>query len=233
MTRTKAIAYLRVSTETQAEEGVSLAAQEQRVLAYGHAFDIEIVAVVRDAGASAKDLGRPGLERAFALLDDGTANAIIVAKLDRLTRSVKDLSMLLERYFTAGGAALISVSENIDTSSAAGRLVLNVLVSVGQWEREAIAERTREALRHLKHRGVRMGAPGLGWRYSDAVDEDGRHVVELVDEEAQAVNRICALRRDGMSMRAIAATLAAEGWRTKHGGRWHPATVQRVLRRAG
>jgi hypothetical protein len=138
---TRTIAYLRVSTDKQADRGVSLDAQRAKATAYAELYDLELVEVIVDAGESAKSLDRPGLKRALGMLKAGEAEALLVVKLDRLTRSVVDLGTLLERYFAPGKAALLSVGEQIDTRSAAGRLVLNVLASVSQWEREAIGER--------------------------------------------------------------------------------------------
>lgn len=232
MSSTKAVAYVRVSTEAQASEGISLGAQEERVLAYATAMDINIVEVVRDAGASGKSLDRPGLKRTLALVDTGAANAVIVPKLDRLTRSVRDLAHLIEEYFADGHVALISLGESVDTRTAGGRLVLHVLGSVSEWERSIIGERTREALQHLKRNGIRMGGPGLGWRYGEQVDDEGRHRVEDVEVELRVVRRIQELRRAGLSLRAVASTLSAEGWKTKRGARWHPTTVLRVLKRS-
>src|SRR4051812_40067194 len=143
MNDTRVIAYLRVSTASQADEGVSLDAQRSKLEAYARAVDLTIVEVVVDAGVSAKTLDRAGLKRALALLDTGAASGLLVAKLDRLTRSVRDLGDLVDRYFSHR-FALLSVADAIDTRSAGGRLVLNVLASVSQWEREAIAERTRD-----------------------------------------------------------------------------------------
>jgi DNA invertase Pin-like site-specific DNA recombinase len=113
--------------------------------------------MVVDAGESAKTLDRPGLQRALGTLKRGEADALLVVKLDRLTRSVVDLGSLVERYFAPGKAALLSVGEQIDTRSAAGRLVLNVLASVSQWEREAIAERTATAMQHKARQGEYAG----------------------------------------------------------------------------
>lgn len=183
---TKTIAYLRVSTTEQAEQGVSLAAQRAKLEAYALAMDLELVAVIEDRGVSAKTLDRPGLHRALDDLQSGKASALLVAKLDRLTRSVRDLGVLVERYFAADRYALMSVADNIDTTSAAGRLVLNVLVSVSQWEREAIGERTSTALQHLRRQGVKMGRAPYGWRYSQQTDADGRRVLVRVEAE-QAV----------------------------------------------
>src|SRR5581483_6243546 len=112
--------------------------------------------VIVDGGESAKDLNRPGVQRLLALVNSGKVDAVIVAKLDRLTRSVKDLCALLE-LFEKRKVALISVVESLDTGSAAGRLVITIMGAVSQWEREAIGERTRDALRHKRTSGERVG----------------------------------------------------------------------------
>src|SRR5438132_10485934 len=137
---TRTIAYLRVSTERQADRGVSLDAERAKAKAYAELYDLELAEVIIDAGESAKSLKRPGLQRALGMLERREAEALLIVKLDRLTRSVVDLGSLVERYFAPGKAALLSVGEQIDTRSAAGRLVLNVLASVSQWEREAIGD---------------------------------------------------------------------------------------------
>jgi DNA invertase Pin-like site-specific DNA recombinase len=116
--------------------------------------DAEIDIIV-EAGESAKSLNRPGMQRLLALIDSGEVQTVILAKLDRLTRSVKDLCELLER-FERRGVALISVANSLDTGSATGRLVLNIMTAVSQWEREAIGERTRDALSHKRSNGDRQ-----------------------------------------------------------------------------
>lgn len=230
--RTRVVAYVRVSSEGQAEDGVSLAAQRARVEAYALAMDLELVGVEEDAGFSAKTLaGRRGLARALAALDDGRADGLLVVKLDRLTRSVRDLGHLVDRYF-ASRWSLLSVSDSIDTRTAAGRLILNVLTSVAQWEREATAERTKDALAHLKSEGVKIGGEALGWRRSDGIDGDGRRVVVLQDEEVTTIARMRELRSSGASLRTIARTLIVERRSTKRGGRWDASTVRKVLARA-
>src|SRR3974390_160364 len=116
----QAIGYIRVSTDQQADRGVSLAAQRERVRAMATVQGANLIDVVVDGGESAKSMNRPGLQRVLALVNPGKCQAVIVAKLDRLTRSVKDLCTLLER-FERRGVALVSVAESLDTSSAAGR----------------------------------------------------------------------------------------------------------------
>jgi site-specific DNA recombinase len=104
-----------------------------------------LIDIIVDGGESAKSLNRPGMARLLTLVDAGEVQAVIIAKLDRLTGSVKDLCTLLERL-ERRGVALVSVAESLDAGSAAGRLVLNIMTAVSQWEREAIGERTRDAM---------------------------------------------------------------------------------------
>lgn len=228
--RTMVAGYVRVSTEQQAGEGVSLDAQRTKLQAYAVAMDLELVAVFEDAGLSAKSLVRPGLQSALASLEDGKASGLIVAKLDRLTRSVRDLGELVDRYF-ASRFSLLSVSDSIDTRTASGRLVLHVLGAVSQWEREATAERTRDALAELRSAGVRLGGEAFGWRRSEELDENGRRRCEEAGDERETIQRVRELRRQGLLIKEIIATLEAEGRPTKRGARWHPTTVHRLLQR--
>lgn len=225
------IGYVRVSTDAQANKGVSLAAQRARLEAYAVAMDLSLIAVEVDAGVSAKSLHRRGLRAAFGRLEAGDAEGLLVAKLDRLTRSVRDLGWLVEPDRFGGRWSLLSVADSIDTRTAGGRLVLNVLTSVAQWEREAIGERIREALVHIRAEGARLGGEALGWRRTDCTDDSGRRMIAYVEEESRTIQRMRELREDGLTLRAVAAQLIAEGHRTKRGGKWHPNTIRRVLAR--
>ena len=211
----KAIGYIRVSTDKQAEKGVSLEAQEAKLRAMAAVQDIEIDEFIVDGGESAKSLSRPGMERLLSMVDRGEVQTVIIAKLDRLTRSVKDLATLLER-FQKRNVGLVSVSESLDTKSAAGRLVLNIMCAVSQWEREAIGERTRDAMRHKKDKGERVGAVPYGFR----IAEDGKGLLQDGDEQAM-LQRIRNMRAARMTVRAIAATLNEQGHRTRKGTAWH------------
>jgi DNA invertase Pin-like site-specific DNA recombinase len=145
----RTIAYARVSTEDQAREGVSLDAQEARIAAYSIAMGFVIDEVGRDAGESAKSLKRPGIAQILDAARRGEVHRIVVAKLDRLTRNVRDLADLID-LCAKHDVALISVGETLDTGSAAGRMVVSMLGVVATWEREAIAERTATALGHKR-----------------------------------------------------------------------------------
>jgi site-specific DNA recombinase len=162
----RTVGYVRVSTDKQAERGISLEAQEAKIRAMATVQGAELIDVIVDGGESAKSLNRPGLQRLMGLVHSGGVQAVIVAKLDRLTRSVKDLCGLLE-LFEKRKVALISVAEALDTGSAAGRLVITIMGAVSQWEREAISERTRDALGHKRSLGERVGNIAFGSRLSD------------------------------------------------------------------
>jgi len=223
----KAVGYVRVSTEKQADRGVSLEAQAEKIRAMAVVHNAELLDIIVDGGESAKSLQRPGMERLLALVDGKRIQAVIVAKLDRLTRSVKDLCELLER-FERRGVALVSVAESLDTSSAAGRLVLNIMTAVSQWEREAIGERTRDAMRHKLSLGERAGNIAYGYRLAG----DGRHL-EPDPAEQTALEEIRRLRCEGATMRGIAKALNARSFRTRRDTAWRLESVARVLKQDG
>ncbi len=229
----RAVGYVRVSTEVQASEGVSLHTQRTKIRAHCIAHDIDLIEIISDDGVSAKSIDRPGLRRALWMLDVGKADAVVVVKLDRLTRSVKDLGVLCERYFGEGKQwSLLAVSDSIDTRSAAGKLVLNVLMSVAQWEREAICERTREGMHHLKQLGVQLGAAPYGWRYTKETDSHGRRVLVEDPEEQRGIARIRELYDADEPMRRMCEILTEEGVPCR-GTQWYSRTLHSVLQRAG
>lgn len=223
--RTRTVGYVRVSTEKQADKGVSLEAQQAKIRAYAELYALELVEVIVDSGVSAKSLERPGLARALNMLRSGKADALLVVKLDRLTRSVRDLGTLVEQYFAdSNGPALLSVGEQVDTRTAGGRLVLNVLGAVSQWEREAIGERTSAAMRHMANQGVYTGGKAP---FGFQLGEDGR-LDHHADEQA-VIGEARALRAAGLSLRAVAARLEAQGHRSRAGSAFAPVQVARMV----
>jgi site-specific DNA recombinase len=218
-----AIGYVRVSTEKQADCGVSLEAQTAKIRAMAVVQGADLVDVLVDA-ESAKSLHRPGMARLLALVDAGAVETVIIAKLDRLTRSVADLAELLKR-FERRGVSLVSVADALDTRSAAGRLVLNIMVSVSQWEREAIGERTRDAMRHKRAKGERVGTVPFGYQ----VAADGVQLEADVHEQA-ILRRIQGLQAAGWTLRRIAAALSAEGFQTRRGTPWRFQYIAAALR---
>jgi site-specific DNA recombinase len=185
-------------------------------------MDMDGVQIVTDPGASAKSLERPALRALLDRVRAGEIATVVVLKLDRLTRSVRDLADLLE-LFAKHSVALVSVSEHLDTNSAAGRLVLNVMGTVSQWEREAIAERTATALAPKRSVGAVYGSTPFGYV------REGAALVEDPTEQAALAEAI-QMDRAGASYREIGRMLTACGAKPKRATTWHAASVRAVLR---
>jgi site-specific DNA recombinase len=207
----KAIGYIRVSTDGQAESGVSLGMQRTKVEAYCHLHDVELVEMICDDGYSAKNLQRPGIQKLLGMVDAGQVEAVVVYKLDRLSRRTRDVLDLVERFERAN-VAFHSIQESLDTKSAIGRFVLRTLASLAEMERDLISERTRDALAHLKAEGKHLGRIGF--------------------QNQQAIDEMKALHGRGWSYREIARDLAARGVPTDRGGNWTASTIRQVLLRA-
>ncbi|MFA6448822.1 MAG: recombinase family protein [bacterium] len=222
----KAISYIRVSTDKQADHGVSLDAQAEKIKAMAIVREVELVETIIDAGESAKSLNRTGMKRLLELVNRREIDTVIVTKLDRLTRSVRDLADLLE-LFDKRGVSLVSVNESLDTATAAGRLVLNVMASVSQWEREAIGERTRDAMQHKKAIGELVGSVPFGYTLA----ADGIHL-ELCELEQNIISKIKELKAAGFSLRNISGELNRQGFRTRKGSAWRHEYINNILRAA-
>ncbi len=220
------LAYTRVSTEDQAREGVSLDVQRQSCTAFAAAFGWQIEAVVSDPGRSAKDLDRPGIQGVLARVEAGSIAGLIVHKLDRLTRSVRDLCDLVERFDQAG-VALVSVSEKLDTASPMGRFTVTLLGAVAQWERETIADRVQTAMSHRKAQGGFVGGPvPAGMR---VVGGPGKRTLEVDPAWGPVVQRIWPAITSGSTLRQVSDMLMQAGLPTgRIGSRWQPTTVRKV-----
>lgn len=229
----RAVGYIRVSTAAQAEDGLSLDAQRQRIEASALLDGVELVEVIVDAGVSGgKRLAeREGGARLCELVASGGVDVVVVAKLDRLGRSAVDLLSTVERW-QSRGVGLRALDLGLDTSGPMGRMVLGMMSVFAEFERAQIGERTRVALAEAKRQGAQLGSEAFGWtRDPERTDTHGRQVVKAVEHEVEAVRRIVSLRDSGMTWRAVAAILEGEGVPTKRGGRWQPTTVRNIYRR--
>lgn len=220
---TKVIAYIRVSTDQQAQSGLSLEAQAERLKAYASLYDLEIVETITDS-ESASSLDRPGLTRARAMLAGGKASALLVSKLDRLTRSVCDLGELIKNDFAQGKADLMVVDEHVDTSTAAGRMVASMLAVVSEWECGTIGERTLKIVAHKRERGERVGmhAP-LGCKLVG-------NMVVPDEREREAIAIAKAMRAENASYGQIGKALAERGHKNRAGRHFEATTIRRMLK---
>lgn len=212
MVVTKIIAYVRVSTEEQARDGVSIQAQIAKIGAWRelNAPEAEIH-VFADEGVSGRLLNnREQLQKALEAADEGSALVVYsISRLSRTTQHMLNIADALDKK----GVELVSLSEHIDTTTAAGKMVFRMLSVLVEFERDLISERTKMALAHLK---------ATGQRYSRFPDYP-EHVRE----------RCAELRDKGLSYRKIAARLTKEGYETVGGGKWHPNVVRNLARKQG
>jgi site-specific DNA recombinase len=219
--------YTRVSTEDQADSGISLAAQKDRVQGYAQAKGFELVEIIEDAGISAKDLNRPGIQRVLNLARQKEIQGVIVCKLDRMFRSTIDALETIQN-FNKWGVGFYSIEETIDTKSPHGEFFLTILAAFGQMERKLIGERTRTALKHKRANGEKTGGD-VPFGYSLAKDE--KTLVEI-PEEQKTIGFIKRLKAKGHSLRGIAEKLQRKGCLTKTGKtEWNPKTVKAILAR--
>jgi DNA invertase Pin-like site-specific DNA recombinase len=207
----RVLGYVRVSTSEQASSGAGLEAQRRAILAECQRRGWHLVETIEDAGYSARDLRRPGIQEALRALERGEASALVVAKLDRLSRSMLDFSKLMAKA-TREHWALVALDVAVDTSTPSGEAMANMLATFAQFKRRLISQRTKEALAVKKAEGVRLGRPPT--------------------MPQSVVKRIQRQRARGDSLRKIAEGLNEDGVPTAQGGaRWYAATVRHVLLR--
>jgi DNA invertase Pin-like site-specific DNA recombinase len=208
-----AVLYRRVSTQRQADEGVSLQAQAEKARAWCEAMGYTVVGEFEDAGISAKRAdNRPALQDALDLTTrDGAA--LVVFSLSRLARSTKDALNIAERLDKAG-ADLISLSEDLNTATAAGRMIYGLLAILSQFERELIGERVKAALACKRDKGFRAGG-STPFGFDEG--KGGRLLENTTEQET--ISLICSLRAEGMTLRAIASELDLRGITSKRGKR--------------
>lgn len=219
----KAVAYLRVSTNGQVIDGVSLDMQRAKVEAWASLNDATLLAVFTDEGLSAKSANRPGLQQALAFAKQHRV-ALVVYSLSRLSRSTRD-TLHLVGELEKSGCELVSLSERIDTSSAGGRMVFRMLAVLSEFEREQLAERTRSAMQHMKSQGRVVGQVPHGY------SRDGDSLV-LNPDEQRVVGLAKSLRDKGYSLRTISDELANVGVFNRSGRQYNPKSIRSMLQAA-
>jgi site-specific DNA recombinase len=216
----KAIGYIRVSTNEQASEGVSLDNQTAKIKQYCETYGLQLVETISDPGESGKNLKRPGIQRLLGELKN--IDAVVVYKLDRLSRKVLDTLETL-REFEKNKVDFHSVMEKIDTGTAAGKFFLNITASFAQMERDLTAERTTDALQFKKKNGELVGSVPYGKR----LDNDGIHLIDDADE-LETIRLAMRWRAKGASLRTIAKELTRKK-RQCRGCIWYAQTVKNII----
>ena len=218
----RAYGYCRVSTADQADFGVSLDAQTEKIHRWCHASGYELVQVMVDRGLSGGRCdNRPALQEALRAVSRG--DSLVVYSLSRLARSTRDTLMIAEGL-ERKGADLVSLSERIDTTSSTGKMVFRMLAVLSEFERDVISERTSMAMAHMRTSG----------RYTGGFEPYGYRCVEgtlqAIPEETDIIQRIHQLREEGQSLRSIGRCLWDQGITTRMGKAFLPVQLTRILK---
>jgi len=222
MTMKKAIGYVRVSTDEQAREGISLENQEAKIKAYCELNGLELKEVVADEGLSAKNLNRPGIKKILSQAWDKEIDAIVVYKLDRAFRSTID-ALEVTSELDRCGVGFHSINERLDTKSPLGKLFFTLIAGVAEMERGVIAERTSDALRRKIEKGEHVGHIPYGYQM-----ENGKLIPFLPEQEIIKLAK--ELRVRGYTFQAIAEEFKTRGIRTKRGkNQWYPTSIKNIL----
>ena len=217
----KVVGYTRVSLDEQGERGVGLAAQRSAIAAEVAARGWELVEILEDAGYSGRDCNRPALTAAMKMLQRRDADALVVAKLDRLSRSILDFTSIMATARKQSWG-IVALDCAVDTTTPAGEVLAHVMASFAQYERRLIAQRTSDALGELRARGRAYSRTPFGF------ERDGDHLSSH-EQEQKTIARMRRLRAKGRSYEAIAQSLNRSGIPAKRGGPWIKTSVRSVL----
>ena len=201
----KAVGYIRVSTSEQANEGISLDNQRHKIKTYAELKDFNLIEIIADEGRSGKNLKREGVQKLIRLVTSKKVDAVIVYKLDRLTRSTKDLLYLIEDVFIKSGITFCSLSESIDTTTAQGKFFLTITGAMNQMTRDQISENTQDALKELIRQKRRLGSPDMtpyGFKQTKRKKAEISDL-KLIPKEIEDVKLMFSMRKDNRTLEVI------------------------------
>jgi len=221
----RAGAYIRVSTTEQAETGTSLTMQRNQILAQIAAKGWTLHDIYEDAGHSGGSLNRPALQRLLADINTDTIQAVVIYKLDRLSRKQRDTLYLLEDVFLTKDVALVSITESLDTSTPTGRAMIGMLSLFAQLERDTITERLSGGRRQIAQRG-RYAGGGVPIGYTTV---RGAKALTIDETKAAAVQLVFKLSAKHLKLQEIADQLNNAGYTTKNGAKFTPTQVWRII----
>jgi site-specific DNA recombinase len=222
----RAVGYIRVSTEEQSRDGISLEMQAAKIRAYSDLNDLELTEIIQDAGISGKSIkARPGIQEVLSMVRSRRIDAVIVYKLDRLARNTIE-TLEMAKGMDKAGCALHSICEKLDTQSALGRFFFTLTASLAEMERGIISERTAAALAQKRVNGEKTGGD-CPYGYNSV----GGKLTEN-ESEQRVISRIRELREAGYTLRRIVSALEGEGFRTRKGTAFGKTQVERILKAA-
>lgn len=221
----KTIGYIRVSTEGQVNEGVSLDMQEAKIRAYCLLNDLELSEVICDAGISGKNLARPGIKRVLDMVRAGEVGAVVIYKLDRLGRSTSDL-LEVAKLMDKKGVAIHSLTEKLDTTSAVGRFFFTLTSGLAEMERGLISERTKAALAQKKSKSERISrfAP-YGYKFN------GNNLIPCKKEQL-IISKIKELTDKNYSIKGIINFLYSNGFYNRKGNEFGVSAIWKLQKAA-
>ena len=219
----KLVGYVRVSSESQSEN-TSLSGQIEKLNAYATAMGHELIEVYKEVGSGKSVKSRPVFNEALEALSN--ADGLIVAKLDRLARSARDVLTLVDTNLEPNSKALVLLDLQLDTSTPQGKMILTTMAGIAEMERAIINERTQGGRKAKASKGgYAYGKPAYGWK-----SNENKELVED-EREQEIIDIIRRHKKSGKSLRKIAEYLNKQGYKTKQGKQWVHTSVNSVLRR--
>jgi len=225
----KLVGYIRVSTEEQAKEGLSLDAQKEKISKYTSLFDAQLVDIVADPGVSAGNPleDRSGGKRIIEMVNNKEVDGVVSLKLDRLFRNASDCLNVVEKWDKQSTSLhLIEMGQQaINTAGPMGKFFITIMAGVAELERNQIRERTTLVMQHMKEQGLYTGGrPPYGYKV-----ENGRIVVD--EKERNVINSITTMRDNGLFLKQIASELKDLGVLSRAGKPLGITQIQRILKR--
>jgi site-specific DNA recombinase len=218
----KALIYTRVSTQKQVNEGVSLDNQLDRTKAFCFAKGWEIIGIITDPAETGKNLERDGVREIIRRAQKKEFDILVLYKLDRISRSVEDLTYLRAKILEKNNILFASLSENIDTSTASGRFMFNIHCCVAEYERDSLSEKTSDAQQYKKAKGEVYGNIPMG------LMRDGNSLVPN-EQELDMVKIAKRLKEEGLSLQKISTKLFENGLVSRGGNRFSSSGIRRLL----
>lgn len=226
----RAAGYIRVSTDKQAEHGCSLAAQETQIRKWAELHGHELTECFVDGGFSAKNTDRPAFKKMFEQVEAGRLDLIVVSKLDRLTRSIRDFFNLIEEYVSSNKLNIVSISEGINTLNPVSRMIVPILVSVGQIERQQTSDRVKAAIGYIREQGGHYGKVPFGFT---TVAEGKLKKLLPHPTEHKWLQQMFSWYAEGKQHTEIARLLNEQGVKPRQSAEWSLDSVRELLCKHG